>query len=157
MFFENYQNWEDLSFKDKKECIKKCVKFYEDKTVQYILSNLPVSKASQYKRENVEVEFVNKLDKDVAFADNAVQVKESSLQGSKKDLFFKVAQNTICAVFANMFKNTSSNGGRKTKFSSIAGGFLASITSEFAKGEQFENDMMEEFSTILTQENVMME
>ncbi len=155
MFFENYQNWANLSMGDRKECVVGCVKFYEDKTVQYILSNLPVTKAQQYNRESVKVEFVDKLDRDVAFSDNVVQVLKDSLLGSKKDLFFKVAQNTICAVFANMFKNTASNGDRKTKFSSIASGFLASITSEFAKGEQFENDMMDEFASVLLQENVM--
>ena len=155
MFFENYQNWDNLSLSEKKNCVAGCVKFYEDRTVQYILSNLPVDKAGEYKREAVKLEFVENQDKDVAFSDNAVSVLLGALSGAKKDLFFKVAQNTICAVFANMFKNTSSNAGRKTKFSSIAGGFLASITSEFAKGEQFESDMMEEFASVFAQETVL--
>ncbi len=155
MFFENYQNWDELSFEGKKDCINSCVKFYEEKTVQYILSNLPLKKALQYKRENIKIEYSNDVRGDVGFLDNIVRINQSSLLLPKKDLFFKVAQNTICAVFANMFKNTTSNGGKKTKFSSIADSFLASITSEFAEGEQFENDMMEKFATVFAQENMM--
>ena len=60
-----------------------------------------------------------------------------------------VAKNTICAVFANLFKNTTGNKRKKTKFGELANGFLASITSEFAKGAEFEADMMQEFAVVL--------
>ena len=49
----------------------------------------------------------------------------------------------------HLFYNTASDPNKKTKFGSIANGFLASITSEFAKGNQFETDMMQAYEEVL--------
>ena len=64
-------------------------------------------------------------------------------------MFFKVARNTICAVFVNIFYNTASDPKKKTRFGSIANGFFASITNEFAKGKDFEADMMQAYAEVL--------
>ncbi len=146
-FLKNYGKWENLDEKGKQEVVRECVKFYENKTLEYILSNLDRAKRAKFKKEPVKVEFTKSISKKVAFADNVVYV--ASLSGKKSNLFFKIAQNTICAVFANIFKNTSGNKGKKTKFGELANGFLASITSEFAKGAEFESDMMAEFGLTL--------
>ena len=151
-FFENYFNWDKLGVLAKKQSMQGCVSFYEAKTLDYILSNLPLATSKNFKKEPVKVEFVNDDGKQVAFGDNVVFIQETAVVASKKNLFFDIAKNTICAVFAHIFKNTSSNSNKKTKFSTIASGFLASITSEFAKGEDFANDMMEQFEMTISQD-----
>lgn len=146
-FLKGYSKWEDLSDKEKVEVVRECVKFYENKTLDYILSNLPVDKRKKFKKTPVKIEFISEGTRRVSFGDNVVFIK--SLTGKKSSLFFKIAQNTICAVFANIFKNTTGNKGKKTKFGQLASGFLASITSEFAKGAELEGDMMSEFGMTL--------
>ncbi len=148
-FLKNYNKWEDLSLEQKKSVVEDCVKFYENKTLDYILSNLPKAKRDKFKKEPVKVEYTkSSSNKPVGFGDNVVFVASPFLL-KKSDLFFKIAQNTICSVFANLFKNTSGDKKKKTKFGELATGFLASITSEFAKGAEFENDMMQEFASVL--------
>ena len=52
-------------------------------------------------------------------------------------------------MFVNLFYNTASDPKKKTKFGTIANGFFASITTEFAKGKDFENDMMQAYAEVL--------
>ncbi len=148
-FFDSYKKWEKLSDKDRESVILACIKFYENKTVEYILSNLPKNKRESFKKEPVRLEVVDNSQRSVEFGDNVVYILKSAFYYDKKDLFFMVAKNTICAVFANLFKNTTGNKRKKTKFGELANGFLASITSEFAKGAEFEADMMQEFAVVL--------
>lgn len=148
-FLKNYGNYEELSLKDKKEAVTECAKFYEQKTVNYILSNLPKQKQKEFSKEPLGVIFVDKAPKNISFGNNVVTVLDSFLKEPKKEIFFNVAQNTICAVFVNLFYNTASSSGKKTSFGQIANGYLASITSEFAKDTQFENDMMAGMQEIL--------
>ncbi len=154
VFLNGYNDWESLNYDNKKDAIVKCVKFYETKTIEYILSNLPKKKREGFSKKAVKVEFVELSDKIVKFGNNVVYV-EKSLSQNKKDIFFNVAQNTICAVFANLFTSTVGNPNKKTSFLTLANGFIASITSEFAKGKDFESDMMEEFANVLSNEMSM--
>ena len=148
-FLKEYKDWENKDFEGKKQLIRDCVAFYEEKAVMYILSNLPKKKQKEFAKESVVVEFLEEAKKPVTFGDNEVLVLKAFVEEDKKSVCFKVAQNTICAVFVNLFYNTASDPSKKTKFGSIANGFLASITSEFAKGNEFENDMMQAYQEIL--------
>ena len=148
-FLKDYKNWENVSLEERKEIIKECAEFYEERTLNYILSSLPKKKQKEFEKEPLEVIFVDKAPKAVSFGDNVITVLEDILQSDKKDVCFKVAQNSICAVFVHLFHNTASDPNKKTRFGSIANGFLASITSEFAKGKEFESDMMQAYQEVL--------
>ena len=151
-FLKDYKTWEFNKEKGKKQIIVDCASFYEEKALDYILANMPKAKQKNFTKDPVIVEFVaNKVNKkDVTFGDNIVYVFEEILNTTdKKTLFFNVARNTICAVFVNLFYNTASDPKRKTRFSSIANGFFASITNEFAQGKEFEADMMPAYEQIL--------
>lgn len=153
-FFKSYQKWERLSVQDKKDTLQSCVEFYENKTLSYILAFLPEKKRVKFVKEPVELRFTTTqtASQDVCFADNAVIVFSTKLlSGDKKNLFFDVAKNTICAVFLNLFNNTASTSGKKTKFGELANGYFASITSEFGEGQQFEQDMMAVCSEVLAE------
>ena len=150
-FAKFYSKFDGASTKVKKEAILNCARFYEEKTVDYIINNAPKAKQKKsFKKEPVVVEF-NESAEDVSFGNNIVFVKESLLDTDKKDLFFKVAQNTICAVFVNLFYNTAGNPNKKTSFGKIANGFFASITSEFAPSKEFEADMMQAYASIMAE------
>lgn len=153
-FLTNYKNFENFSEDEKKELVFSCVKFYEDKAINYILANLSNDRKENFKKEDVKVEFLDKEfnGKKISFGDNIVYVDTHSFEKEKKLLFFEIAQNTICAVFSHIF-SSSEKGERKTSFSNIANGFLASITCEFARGESFENDMMQGFESVLVNDN----
>ena len=113
---------------------------------------MPKSKQKEFKKDPVIVEFVStkQNDREVSFGDNIVYILDGLLNtNDKKALFFQVARNTICAVFVNLFYNTASDPKKKTRFGSIANGFFASITNEFAKGKEFEADMMQAYEQIL--------
>jgi len=151
-FLKSYKSWETKDEKGKREILVDCASFYEEKALDYILASLPKSKQKEFKKDPVIVEFVNEAQngRDVSFGDNIVYILNSLLnEGDKKTLFFKVARNTICAVFVNIFYNTASDPNKKTKFGSIANGFFASITNEFAKGKEFEADMMQAYEEVL--------
>lgn len=148
-FLKDYKNWEGKDFEGKKQLIRDCVAFYEEKAVMYILSNLPKKKQKEFRKDPVVVEFLDSAQKEVNFGDNEVVVANSFVNENKKTVCFKVAQNTICAVFVHLFYNTASDPNKKTKFGSIANGFFASITSEFAKGKEFEADMMQAYQEVL--------
>lgn len=152
LFSKEYKNWEGKNLDQKIEILKNCSEFYEEKAVNYILSNLPKEKQKTFKKDPVVLEFVSSLqgENDVSFSDNTVYVLESILETEdKKTLFFKVARNTICAVFVNLFYNTASDPNKKTKFGGIANGFFASITNEFSAGKEFEADMMQAYEQIV--------
>ena len=126
--------------------------FYEEKALDYILASLPKAKQKEFTKDPVIVEFLStpQDNRDVSFGDNIVYIWEELLEtNDKKTLFFKVARNTICAVFINIFYNTASDPKKKTKFGTIANCFFASITEEFAKGKEFEMDMMEAYEQIV--------
>jgi len=148
-FLKDYKNWENVGAEGRKVIVRECAAFYDEKTVEYIISSLPKKKQKEFTKEPLEVIFVDKADKAVAFGDNVITVYEDILWTEKKDVCFKVAQSSICAVFVHLFHNTASDPNKKTKFGSIANGFLASITSEFAKGKDFENDMMQAYQEVL--------
>lgn len=148
-FLKNYKDWEKLKINEKMSSLLECARFYEQKTVDYILANLPKKKQKEFTKEPVDVVFEKSGEKDVWFGDNVVHVSHTFENLPKKDLFFKVAQNTICAVFVNLFYNTAGNPNKKTRFGNIANGFLASITSEFAKNQEFEADMISAYTEIL--------
>ncbi len=151
-FFKGYKAWENKNEQEKKEILVSCAGYYEEKTIDYILEGLPKQKREEFTKDPVNVSFVTfpQKDKDVAFDNNVVYILESLLNDSdKKTLFFKVARNTICAVFVNIFYDIASDPNKKTKFGSIANGFFASITNEFAKGKDFEADMMVAYEEIL--------
>ncbi len=149
-FLKSYDNYENLTSEQKREAIISCARFYEDKTLDYILSKLPKKKQKEFKKEPVEVLFADNGKKDVSFANNQIIILNSFVSAPKKEVFFKVAQNTICAVFVNLFFVTAGSGNKKTSFATIANGFMASITTEFASANQgFENDIMQSFAEIL--------
>ena len=148
-FLKDYKEWENVGVEDRKQIVKGCAEFYEEKTLNYILSSLPKKKQKEFEKEPLEVIFVDKAAKGVSFGDNVITVLDQILEGDKKDVCFKVAQCSICAVFVHLFHNTASDPNKKTKFGSIANGFLASITSEFAKGKEFESDMMQAYQEVL--------
>jgi len=149
--FKSYKSWNSMNENEKKLTLVDCASFYEEKALDYILAGLSKAKQRDFKKDPVRVEFAEVLKdkKDVSFGDNIVYVSFDSLNYDKKALFFKVARNTICAVFVHLFYNTASNPKKKTKFASIANGFFASITTEFAKGQEFESDMMQAYAEIL--------
>ena len=151
-FLKEYKLWDSKDEKGKKEILLSCASFYEEKAIDYILANFPKKKQKEFKKDPIQVEFTPDLvnGKDVSFGDNIVFVLEDLLNTSdKKTLFFQLARNTICAVFVNLFYNTASDPKKKTKFGTIANGFFASITTEFAKGKDFENDMMQAYAEVL--------
>ena len=148
-FLKEYKNWEEKDFEGKKQLIRDCASFYEEKAVMYVLSSLPKKKQKEFKKDPIVVGFLDNAQKEVGFGDNEIYVVNSFVEQDKKTVCFKVAQNTICAVFVHLFYNTASDPNKKTKFGSIANGFLASITSEFAKGNQFEIDMMQAYEEVL--------
>ena len=148
-FLKDYRNYENLEQKDKEKAVVDCARFYEGKAVEYILSNVPKKKQKEFKKEPLEVIFVDRAKKDVVFGNNVITILDAFLNNPKKEVFFNVAQNAICAVFVNLFYNTASDPNKKTSFGSIANGYMATITSEFAKNTQFENDMMAGLQEIL--------
>ncbi|NCB48239.1 MAG: hypothetical protein EOM55_01220 [Clostridia bacterium] len=153
-FFKSYQKWEHLSIEDKKDTLQNCVEFYESKTLSYILAFLPEEKRVKFVKEPVQLRFTTTqtAGQDVSFADNVVMVFSTKiLSGDKKNLFFDVAKNTICAVFLNLFNSTANTSSKKTKFGELANGYFASITSEFGEGQQFEQDMMAVCSEVLSE------
>jgi len=153
-FFKSYQKWESLSVQDKKDTLQSCVEFYESKTLSYILAFMPEKKRKNFVKEPVQLKFstTQTVGHDVSFADNVVIVFSTKLlSGDKKNLFFEVAKNTICAVFLNLFNNTANTSGKQTKFGELANGYFASITSEFGEGMQFEQDMMAVCSEVLSE------
>ncbi len=144
-FFKNYNKWEVLSVDDKKDTLYSCAKFYEEKTVDYILAYLPENKRRSFSKAPVKLEFsaTQVAGKNISFGDNVVHVYATQLLSERKaKLFYGVAKNTIYAVFLNLFNSTANSGSKKTKFSSIADGYFASITNEFCIGQAFEQDMM---------------
>lgn len=152
-FFKNYQKWDSLTVDEKKETLQSCVKFYESKTLDYILAFLPEDKKKSFVKSPVKLDFTSTqiAGKNVSFGDNIVYVYATQLLSEiKKKLFFEVAKNTICAVFLNLFNNTANTTSKKTKFGQIADGYFASITSEFCGGQEFEQDMMSVCSEVLT-------
>ena len=152
-FLKEYKNWDEKNEKGKKQILVDCASFYEEKALDYILASLPKAKQKEFKKDPVTVEFLSAVQDnngEVSFGDNIVYILESLLEtADKKTLFFKVARNTICAVFVNIFYNTASDPKKKTRFGSIANGFFASITNEFAKGKEFEADMMQAYAEVL--------
>lgn len=148
-FLKDYRNFESLNEKAKKEAVVDCARFYEEKAVSYIISNIPKNKQKQFKKEPLEVIFVDKAAKNVSFGNNVITVLDAFLNNTKREVFFAVAQNAICAVFVNLFYNTASDPNKKTSFGKIASGFMATITTEFAKNTQFENDMMAGLQEVL--------
>lgn len=148
-FLKDYKKWESVGLEDRKQIAIDCARFYDEKTLEYILSSLPKKKQKEFYKEPLEVIFVDKAAKAVSFGDNVITILEDILEGDKKEVCFKIAQCSICAVFVHLFHNTAADPNAKTKFGSIANGFLASITSEFAKGKEFESDMMMAYQEIL--------
>lgn len=151
-FFKGYKVWEEKTEQEKKEILVNCAGYYEEKTIDYILEGVSKERRKEFTKDPVMVSFVTypQKERDVAFDNNVVYVLESLLNDpDKKSLFFKVARNTICAVFVNIFYDVASDPNKKTKFGSIANGFFASITNEFAKGKDFEADMMQAYEEIL--------
>lgn len=151
-FFKGYKSWENKDEKEKKEILVSCAGYYEEKALDYILAGVSKEKREQFTKDPVCVSFVSfpQKERGVAFDNNVVYILESLLETEdKKTLFFKVARNTICAVFVNIFYDVASDPNKKTKFGSIANGFFASITNEFAKGKDFEADMMVAYEEIL--------
>ena len=148
-FLKDYRDFENLDINKKKQAVVDCARFYEGKAVEYILSNIPKKRQKEFKKEPLEVIFVDNAKKDVVFGNNVITVLDSFLNNPKKEVFFNVAQNSICAVFVNLFYNTASDPNKKTSFGAIANGYMATITSEFAKNTQFENDMMAGLQEIL--------
>ena len=145
--FEEYNNWDELDVNARVEALKDCAKFYETKTVQFIMTRVVAQRRMTYKKVPVKLEITTEQvgGRDVSFADNQVFVVQTALLKDKKQLFYDVAKNTICAVFLNMFSNTSTDPNSKTGFGALASGFLATITSEFGQGSAFEQDMMQGF------------
>ena len=151
-FLKEYKSWDSKNTKGKKDILLSCASFYEEKAIDYILANFPKKKQKEFKKDPIIVEFTPNLvnGKEVSFGDNIVFVLEELIEtGDKKNIFFQVARNTICAVFVNLFYNTASDPKKKTRFGSIANGFFATITTEFAKGKEFENDMMQAYAEVL--------
>lgn len=151
-FLKDYKTWDKQNAKGRKQILVDCASFYEEKALDYILASLPKAKQKDFQKDPVVVEFVSTPhnEKDVTFGDNIVYILDDLVEnGDKKSLFFKVARNTICAVFVNIFYNTASDPKKKTRFGSIANGFFASITNEFAKGKDFEADMMQAYAEVL--------
>ena len=148
-FLKDYRNFALLDIEDKKKAVVDCARFYEQKAVTYILANLPKNKQKEFNKEPIEVVFVDKANKNVSFGNNVITVLDAFLNNSKQEVFFNVAQNAICAVFVNLFYNTASDPNKKTSFGKIANGYLATITAEFAKNTEFENDMMAGLEEVL--------
>ena len=151
-FLKDYKNWDSQNEKGKKQILVDCASFYEEKALDYILASLPKAKQKEFTKDPVIVEFLStpQDNKDISFGDNIVYIWEELLKtNDKKTLFFKVARNTICAVFVNIFYNTASDPKKKTRFGTIANCFFASITEEFAKGKDFEADMMEAYEQVV--------
>lgn len=151
-FFDGYKKWTGLSVDEKKKTLTDCVRFYEGKTVEYILAYLPEKMKKQFSKIPTLVEWTagQTMAQSVSFGDNVVYVLSSLLLTEpKKSLFFEVAKNTIYAVFLHLFTSTASSPTKKTKFGELANGYFAAITSEFCGGQDFEKDMMELISLSL--------
>lgn len=145
-FTNQYDNWSRLTKVEKKSAIKEVVAFYEEKTIGYILAH--VKKEIKLDRKNVAIEYVDGEGRDkVLFDNNVVYVGVDTMEnGRQQKLFYDLAQNTVCAVFLNLFSSTASNPGRKTSFGSIANSYALSITSEFVNSLSFQQDMMASFA-----------
>lgn len=151
-FFKDYKVWEEKDEKERKKILLSCAEYYEEKTIDYILQGLPKEKRNEFKKDPVTLQFITYLvkSKEISFDDNIVYILESLINiEDKKNLFFQVARNTICAVFVNIFYNIASDPNKKINFGSIVNGFFASITNEFAKGKDFEADMMNVYEQIV--------
>lgn len=150
--FEEYNSWGELNVTDRVEALKDCVRFYETKTVQFIMTKVIAERRMTYKKTPVKLEITTEQvgGRDVSFSNNQVFVVQTALLIDKKQLFYDVAKNTICAVFLNMFSNTSTDPNSKTGFGSLASSFLATITSEFGQGSDFEADMMQGFEAAMS-------
>lgn len=151
-FIKGYKVWEQKNEQEKKDILLDCAGYYEEKTIDYILNGVSKERREEFIKDPVIVNFVTfpQKERDVAFDNNIVFVLESLLvDPDKKALFFKVARNTICAVFVNIFYDVATDPNKKTKFGNIANGFVASITNEFTKSKDFEADMMEAYEEIL--------
>lgn len=146
-FLKDYEIFDTLSVEDKKKTINKVVNFFEEKAIHYILSNLKTKK--KLDKPPVSLNFVRQSMEsgDVSFASNSVFVFEDAINGDKQRLFHEVAQNTVCAVFLYLFPNAASNPSKKTSFSKLSGLFTASISTEFAMGTTFTQDMMASFAS----------
>ena len=130
-FLKDYKNFEGLNEDAKKNAVVDCARFYEEKAVEYIIAKLPKKRQKEFSKEPMEINFVDNAPKNVSFGNNVITVLDAFLNNSKKEVFFNVAQNAICAVFVNLFYNTASNPNKKTSFGKIANGFMATITAEF--------------------------
>lgn len=150
--FEEYNNWSELDVTSRVEALKDCVRFYETKTVQFIMTKVVPQRRMTYKKAPVKLEITTEQvgGQDVSFTNNEVFVVQTALLSDKKKLFYDVAKNTICAVFLNMFSNTSTDPNSKTGFGTLASSFLATITSEFGQGTAFEQDMMQGFEMAMS-------
>lgn len=143
-FTANYDKWNILTRKAKESTIKSIVAFYEEKTIQYILSN--IKKKIKLNREKVKVEYVTRQSGEVTFGDNVVYIKNKVVDSDDKSFIYQVAQNTVCAVFLNLFSNTATSPNKRTSFGALAGNFTASITIEFVDSMTFAQDMLEQFA-----------
>ena len=152
VFMIAYEKWEGLSQEQKATALSQCVAFYDEKAVDYVTANLTKEKKEAFSKLpcDLVVNEIKRNGKDVSFGDNVVYVTTDALNVfDKKELFFAVSKSTICAVFIDLFKNTASDPGRKTQFSSVINGYFASITNEFLAGQGFEADMMAELEASL--------
>lgn len=149
-FFKSYQKFELLTDDKKIAVLKECVKFYEDRCVEYILRELPLEAKKQFKKEPVSLVVTEKPtnDKGITFGDNVVYVVGDALSSDKRGLFYSVCKCTICAVFLNLFSSTATTKGKKTKFGELASGYFASITNEFG-AQAFTQDMMSQMTESL--------
>lgn len=145
-FTNQYDNWNRLATVEKKSTIKEVVAFYEEKTIKYILAY--VKKGIKLDRKNVAIEYVDGEGRDkVLFDNNIVYVGVDTMEnGRQQKLFYDLAQNTVCAVFLNLFSSTAGNPNRKTSFGSIASSYALSITSEFVNSISFQQAMMASFA-----------
>lgn len=145
-FFDGYKKWARLDVEQKKKTLMDCARFYEGKTVDYVLAYLPENMKKKFSKTPVVLEWtvVQTAGQNVSFGDNVVYVLSSLLlMEGKKSLFFEVAKNTIYAVFFHLFNSTATSPSKKTRFGELANVYFASITSEFCAHQDFEKDMME--------------
>lgn len=145
-FIKNYEIYETLPMEERKNTIGEVVAFFEEKTIQYILSNL--KREIKLDKAPVAIQYVGELieGKNVSFASNTVYIYEGFLAEDKQSIFYEVAHNTVCAIFLCLFSNTAANPKKKTSFSKLSSTFTASIASEFALGTSFAQDIMSEFA-----------
>lgn len=144
-FMKAYEQWENLEMEERANALSQCIAFYDEKAVEYVTENLTKDRKKSFVKEPVDlvINEIKRNGQDVSFGDNVVYATPYAVSDfPKKELFFVVSKNTICAVFVNLFKNTASDPNRKTQFSSIINGYFASITNEFLAGQGFEADMM---------------